>query len=196
MVTAHITFYCCGSCAFHIIALETRNLFWNVCAFEASSSLFPKPRGILLLVLHVFSGCSCVRVPELLLKFLWETWWCFPSLLWLLSLLVICTSTSSAFWAISAVLPHQPLCGTQDEVTRVCESACRHFNIIFFCRISQLTLCLHCPLQPPYFHFERTRCSEQHGINISAAAVCRQRASFLSHCVAKVSHTLPVPPHD
>lgn len=93
---------------------ETLNLFWNASGFQSSSSLFSNPGRILLLVLLLFCRlqlCPCSRIIAQVavgnMEMLFLLFSDLPSPL------STSAPTCSPFWALSAVLPSQPLCRTQ-----------------------------------------------------------------------------------
>lgn len=109
--------------SYHILLLWlmclSHHCFWAIehilkCIWFSSSSLFPNPRSILLLVLCLFCWlwlCLCCRIiAQVAVRNMEMFFLLFSDLP---SSLATSAPTCSPFWALSAVLPSQPLCWTQ-----------------------------------------------------------------------------------
>lgn len=158
--------------------------------FQSSSSLFPNPKRILLLILHLFCQLQLHPCPWIIAQVAVRNMEMFFLLFSdLPSPLATSAPICSPFWALSAVLPSRSLCRTQRwngwGVWK------RLTTLQYYLLLQDITVNPGSPLlfTTALFSFWGNSGSQQHGINISAAAMLRQRASFLSQRVARVSRT-------
>lgn len=123
--------------------------------------------GFCIFFFFFFAWCSCVRVSGWLLKCLWEARdfslsskpFCHPCPSFLTLLNPKCCAPSPA------------IVSSTKMGWLGCVKVLANLDIIFSCRISQLTLSLRCHLQLPYSHFERIQLWQQLSAGISATAL-------------------------